>query len=536
MTPERWQKLKHIFYSALSRAPEERSKFLASACGEDEMLRQEVESLLASNEKGGSFMDAPAYKAVAELAVEKLDLRAGETVASYEVLSFLSRGGRGEVYLGLDRRLGRKVALKFLRSSFTEDPDCLRRFEQEARAASSLNHPNKFGTNNFTSGEIWSVSVAGTEPNQLTHRVTPGGRQSDRWRDPVGGRARFPVYSHDGRNIYFVSESKVWMLPISPVNNEPVADPAAISDVGASTIADLTLSADGRRMAYGVQSWASNIWSVSTTPDAYGALGTPKYLTNQTNTRNTQPAFSPDGRRLAFLQYLRGATPSLWLADADGRNPVQIAERVNLPNWFPDLDQIAFTSNRENHWSVWVISLQSRRERLIFDIGRDIQYARLSPDGRQIVFNLADNGIINSWTVPTSGGQPKQLTFDQELAGFACWSPDGKFLAFQMKRGDNAYLMVMPSAGGDATQMTFGQGRSWPHSFSPDGDKIVFAGERDGVWNLYWVSRTSKEQMQLTNYAKLNAYVRYPDWSPLGNQIAYEYSETTGNIWLLELK
>ena len=53
---------------------------------------------------------------------------------------------------------------------------------------------------------------------------------------------------------------------------------------------------------------------------------------------------------------------------------------------------------------------------------------------------------------------------------------------------------------------------------------------------MYWVSRTTKEQKQLTHYSKLNAYVRYPAWSPLGNQIVYEYAETTGNIWLVELK
>src|SRR5207253_1973269 len=200
-------------------------------------------------------------------------------------------------------------------------------------------------------------------------------------------------------------------------------------------------------------------------------------------------------------------------------------------------DQLAYGSFHDNHWSVWATSLGSRRERLLFDIGRDIQFVRLSPDGRALAFNLADKGgVINLWTVPISGGQPKQLTFDKELAGFPCWSPDGKSIAYQIKRGDDAYLMLMPSDGGEPVQLTFDHGRSWPHSFSPDGDKIVFAGDRGGAWNVYWVSRTTKQQKQLTNYTKLNSYVRYPAWSPLGNQIAYEYAETTGNISLMEMK
>lgn len=96
--------------------------------------------------------------------------------------------------------------------------------------------------------------------------------------------------------------------------------------------------------------------------------------------------------------------------------------------------------------------------------------------------------------------------------------------------------MVKPASGGSPTQLTFDRGQSWPHSWSPDGDKIAFAGERNGIWNVYWISRGTKMQKQLTNYAKLNAFVRYPEWSPLGNQIVYEYAETTGNIWLVELK
>ena len=76
-------------------------------------------------------------------------------------------------------------------------------------------------------------------------------------------------------------------------------------------------------------------------------------------------------------------------------------------------------------------------------------------------------------------------------------------------------------------QLVSNDGLSWPHDWSHDGDKILFAGQRDGIWNIYWVSRSTKEQKQLTHYSKLNAFVRYPAWSPAGNQIVYEYAETT---------
>jgi eukaryotic-like serine/threonine-protein kinase len=143
MTPERWQQVKSIFNSALSYRPEERGVFISEACSGDEALRSEVESLIASHERTGSFIDEPAFaNAAALFAGDNSELKPGQAIGSYEVLSFLSRGGMGEVYLAEDKRLGRKVALKLLPSSFTKDDDRLRRFEQEARAASALNHPN----------------------------------------------------------------------------------------------------------------------------------------------------------------------------------------------------------------------------------------------------------------------------------------------------------------------------------------------------------------------------------------------------------
>jgi TolB protein len=131
-------------------------------------------------------------------------------------------------------------------------------------------------------------------------------------------------------------------------------------------------------------------------------------------------------------------------------------------------------------------------------------------------------------------GERRQLTFDNEMAAFPCWSPNGQLIAYEVKRGHNDYLMVMPSSGGEATQLTSDEGKSWPHSFSTDGDKIVFAGQRDGIWNIYTISISTKVQKRLTNYSKLNSFVRYPAWSR--NRIVYEYAETTGNLSTLTLK
>ena len=183
---------------------------------------------------------------------------------------------------------------------------------------------------------------------------------------------------------------------------------------------------------------------------------------------------------------------------------------------------------------LWTVSIVTGKQEPLVDLGEGIQYAVLSPDGNQVAFNFIQNGVINVWIAGVHDGQRKQLTFEAEMGGFPCWSPDGQWIAYETKRGRDDNLMIMPSKGGQPIQLTFDKGKSWPHSFSPDGKEIVFAGQRDGIWNIYTISISTKVQKQLTNYSQTNSFVRYPTWS--SNRIVYEYAETTGNIWMLELR
>ena len=143
MKPERWEKIISLAELAAELGKVERAAFLDEACAGDEPLRKEVESLLASDEQAQSFIEAPAFGIAVELiADDQVGSMVGEVVGVYKIVDLLGTGGMGEVYLALDTRLGRKVALKFLPSYFTSDKSRVRRFEKEARAASALNHPN----------------------------------------------------------------------------------------------------------------------------------------------------------------------------------------------------------------------------------------------------------------------------------------------------------------------------------------------------------------------------------------------------------
>jgi len=143
MTPERWRHIERLYHAALDRDTDEHAAFLAEACAGDEALRGEVESLLRRDTRAERFFKPPALEVAARLCAEdRVQSMIERQIGPYQILSLLGAGGMGEVYLALDTRLGRKVAVKLLPAEFTTDAERLRRFEQEARAASALNHPN----------------------------------------------------------------------------------------------------------------------------------------------------------------------------------------------------------------------------------------------------------------------------------------------------------------------------------------------------------------------------------------------------------
>ena len=144
MTPEQYQKAGEIFHAALALTVEHRTQFLADACGDDEDLRRQVESLLAAHHDAGTFIETPALEqAASEAAAARDNSRdvIGQRIAHYEISALVGEGGMGEVYKALDTRLNRPVAIKFLPRDLA-DESARRRFQQEAKMASALNHPH----------------------------------------------------------------------------------------------------------------------------------------------------------------------------------------------------------------------------------------------------------------------------------------------------------------------------------------------------------------------------------------------------------
>jgi serine/threonine protein kinase len=145
MNDPRWRRIEEVFHQAADLDHAQRADFLSTACTGDDQLRREVESLLANDDLDDNMVETAVSKAVDQLPDVQADAGddlVGKHIGPYLVTELIGKGGMGMVFKARDTQLNRPVAIKALPTDRMTDPERKRRFLQEAKATSALNHPN----------------------------------------------------------------------------------------------------------------------------------------------------------------------------------------------------------------------------------------------------------------------------------------------------------------------------------------------------------------------------------------------------------
>jgi serine/threonine protein kinase/Tol biopolymer transport system component len=533
---ERFRQIDALLDVAFEKDAGERTAFLEAACAGDDELRAEIESLLAAHGRAENFIEQPALEVVARAAARGGDTaEAGRRVGSYRILSLLGAGGMGEVYLAEDERLKRRVALKLLPAGFTKDPERVRRFEHEARAASALNHPNIVTIHEVGQSEgTHFIATEFVEGRTLRRLIAAGELQNADALSIAAQVAEALVAAHAAGIIH---------RDIKPENIMLRPDGyAKVLDFGIAKLTERSSSPDApHHLAESVQTETGTV------------VGTVAYMSPE-QALGQKVDHRTDVFSLGVILYemLTGTHPFRGLTNAATFDRILNHDppTPNIPNSdaAPDLERVvcrALEKDRERrHQTASDLCTELKRLQRALDSSPQVSdkfvadAARTRPprslSRRTARFALASLLIVVAATVVYFAWRRNAVAPAREAAGVAgarfnvtqlttqpgqehypSLSPDGKALIYAARAPDDWDIYWQRVGGSNPLNLTENSPADDTHpALSPDGEYVVFRSERE-KGGIFIMGATGESTRRLTDFGF------YPSWSPDGREVAF---------------
>jgi len=313
-----------------------------------------------------------------------------------------------------------------------------------------------------------------------------------------------PTWTPDGHEILFVSGNTPFDFNLWKVSALKPGLPRRLAFAGQSLFRGLDVSRQMSRLAYSVSRRDTNIWRVELGQPGTESKEGVRFIDSSQS--DSDPAYSPNGKRIAFSSYRSGAA-EIWLCESDGSHPVQLTSfggpATNWPRWSPDGQQIAFYSNASGSLDIYIIRADRGAPKQLTANAVVDTHPSWSADGRWIYFTSDRSGRPQLWKVPSDGREA--VPVPQIRSPEAVESPDGRFLYYG---GDR--LWRIPTGGGEETLVV--------DSLHPLGSQLVVM--EDGI---YFISKPDEKGV---------SYIRFKDLAkgtvrtiaPIRGQVYYGFA------------
>lgn len=357
-------------------------------------------------------------------------------------------------------------------------------------------------------GEIWLLPAAGGEPRRVSQ-------------DPPGVFSLSPLFSADSQRIVFQSNrsgaTNLWSMDLNGGNLQQLT-------TGAGPDESPSIARDGSVLYVNARTRAVLVVHDLSTRETRELLRNPSFL--------WAPAFSPDGRQIAFSRAETGGAWHIWVIPADG-GPARQVSSGSVPQIYPRFSRDArflyyFTWQQKSR--VWRAPLEGGPAVAVTPEGFEDGYADISPDGKTLVFTRNQEGSTRLFVMPAGGGEARQLA--DVAATVPRWSPDGQWIAFSPDRIYGGGIFLIRPDGSGLRRLT--ETGSWP-VWWPDGQRIGYLTlGPDGSQQIRVVRAAggASAPLEAIRFDGSN----YPfDISPDGRQLVTSNSvHFSSELWLLQ--
>ncbi len=385
-------------------------------------------------------------------------------------------------------------------------------------------HSGRIGYWTQTGGQrdIFTIAASGGEPVAVTNDASMD------WN---------PVWSPDGKYLYFASDRggsmNLWRVPIEEASGkvlgplEPLSTPSPYSG-------HLSLSRDGRRIAYAQQVSTANLHKVAFDPGRGKVAGAPVAIT-QGSMPVSGPDLSPDGQWLTFWS---GKQEDIFVIRADGTGLRQLTDDLHkdrVPRWSPDGKRIVFYSNRTGKFEIWLVNADgSGLQQLTYTSGPSLWWPFWSPDGARLAYSREGGNpyimeVGKAWKEQTPQALPPLGDPKEHFMAYS-WSPDGRKLAGHGQRADGTNAGVVVFSFDTQQYQMLTEIGSFP-AWMSDSRRLLFVHRG----KIYLVDSTSKKAGEVLSVAPHSVGAGFG--LPKDNRaIFFILTATEADIWLATLQ